>query len=212
VDAKNADIMRKANIPDWYIESCNKIKYLFPKAHATAYMIASYICGWYKIYYPIDFYLSYFSIKPDVFDVATIAAGPFAIKEKLDEIQKRLKDPKTKSTVTAKEQSLIDIFNVALEAYARGIKFKNINLEKSDAENFVKEGNDLIIPFKCIDGLGIAVAKSIIEARKEKPFRNKEDLSNRTLVSSKVMTEFINLGILDGMEESDQMSLSSIFD
>lgn len=200
-------LLKDNNIPNWYIESCQKIQYLFPKAHAAAYVVMAWKIAWFKIYYPLHFYASFFSIRSEVFDIQTIVEGKSSIMMKLNDIKKRMNDPKTKALVKNKESDLIQIYEMALEMIARGFTIKNIDLNKSEAEEFVVEGNSLIPPFSSIDGLGQAVANSIVEARKEKPFVSKEDISKRTKITKTHFKFLQDLGIISHLDDDDQLSL-----
>ncbi|GMO14349.1 MAG: PolC-type DNA polymerase III [Mycoplasmoidaceae bacterium] len=208
------DILKKNNVPEWYIESCKKIRYLFPKAHATAYMTQAYIAGWYKIYHPLDFYAAWLSCKPKAFDLQTITKDKKNIIEKITNIEHRMYSKELKDSVTSKEKELLDVYKVVLEAQCRGIIIKPIDLNKSDIEKFIidREGNSLIAPFTAIDGLGGAVGQSIIEERKNALFKSKEDLKNRTKINKNHFKELIELGTLDGLSDTDQISMSDFFD
>lgn len=195
--------MKEANIADWYIESCHKIKYMFPKAHACAYVMSALRIAWFKVYHPIWYYTAFFSVRVSDFDIITMIKGTEAIKERMAEIQNKGYE------ATNKENSIADSLKVALEATCRGIKFANIDLNRSEAINFVidEETNALIPPFRTIDGLGDTVAKTIVEARKEQPFLSKDDLQTRGKVSKTLMEKMDSMGILDGLPESNQLSL-----
>lgn len=200
-------ILQDTNIPEWYISSCQKIAYLFPKAHATAYVIMAWKIAWFKIHYPLHFYASYFSIRTDVFDIKTIVDGKSAIMEKIESIKARMNDPKQKGTVKTKEIDLIPIYEITLEMIGRGYSIKNIDLNKSDAKNFIVEDNYIIPPFSTIDGLGEAVANSIIEARNKKAFTSKEDIKSRTKITNTHFKILDELGIISHLDDDDQLSL-----
>ncbi len=198
-----AEKMKEANIPDWYIESCHKIKYMFPKAHACAYVMSAIRIAWFKLYQPINYYAAFFSIRVDDFDIETMIKGEQAIKEKLIDLQNKGYE------ATNKETNIIETLKIALEATCRGIKFANIDLNISEATKFIKTGeeNVLIPPFSTIDGLGITVAQTIVEERKNKPFISKEDLQKRGKVSKTLTDKMTSMGILDEMPDSNQLSL-----
>lgn len=195
------------NIPNWYIESCQKIKYLFPKAHAAAYVVMAWKIAWFKIYYPLHFYSSFFSIRSEVFDIETIVEGKSAIMIKLNDIKKRMSDAKTKAIVKQKEIDLIQIYEMALEMTSRGFSIKNIDLNKSQINEFIIEENSLIPPFSTIDGLGDAVATSIVQARNERPFVSKEDILKRTKITKTHFNILQKLGIISHLDDDDQLSL-----
>ena len=208
-------VVQDAHVPEWYIDSCIKIAYLFPKAHATAYVFDSWRIAWYKLYYPLAFYGCYFTIKAADFDLEVCWRGKQAIIEKMAKI-KEFKDSKeTKHTDEIKKNDLYkyEVFEVMLEALARGFKFGKIDLYKSDAKNFVIDNKTktLIPPFITIPSLGEIVANSIVEQRKLKPFRTKEELLRRTKMSQTNLN-FLNVnGVLDDLKEEDQMSLFEDF-
>ena len=207
IPEKYIEDLRNANIPQWYLDSCNKIKYLFPKAHATAYVIMAWRIAWFKIHYPLAFYAAYFSIRCEVFDIYTITSGIEVIKEKIIDIKKRLNDKSTKKTVTNKEKDLVSIYEVALEMYLRGFKVKKPDLNKSLAKQFVIDGNSIIIPFNKIDKLGDVGAESIVNERTRRPFASKEDLMSRTKISKTILETLESMGVLDDLQEDNQLSL-----
>jgi DNA polymerase-3 subunit alpha (Gram-positive type) len=149
----------------------------------------------------------YFSVRPAVSDLPTILRGPEAIRSKLHDVKTRLADYQTKGLVKKKEEDLIPIYELALEMYARGYKFTNINLEKSQAFNYVIEGDTLIPPFKVLDGMGEQAAKSIVDERSKKPFTSKADLANRTDITKSLMITLNEMHVLDHLDEDNQMSL-----
>lgn len=194
--------LRDGNIAEWYIDSCHKIKYMFPKAHAVAYVMSALRIAWFKVYHPIWYYTAFFSIRCADFDIEAMIKG-------YDEIKKKILDIEAKGfEATNKELSVVDVLKIALEATARGIQFAPIDLNKSDSIRFViDEGNRLIPPFRTIDGLGDTVAKNIIEEREKSAFLSIEDVQRRAKVSGTLIDKMKTMGIFDGMEESNQMSL-----
>ena len=162
--------------------------------------------AWFKIYYPLYFYSSFLSIRTQSFDIRSIIAGKHAIEDKINDIKKRYYNNKTKSTVTNKEWDLLPIYEICLEMVARGYAIKNIDLNKSLATEFVVEDSHLIAPFSAIDGLGEAVANSIVEARKERPFTSKEDLMERTKLTKTHLSILNELGVLKHLEDDNQIS------
>ena len=195
--------MQEAGIPEWFIESCFKIKYMFPKAHAAAYVTSAFRIAWYKVHKPLVYYCTYFSTRFQDFDVEAMLGGYDAIKNKILEIQNKGYD------ATNKETSVLETLKLALEASARGIKFKNIDIEKSDGANFVLDEGDnaLIMPFRCLDGLGDSVATKIIEERNIKPFFSIEDFSNRGKVNQTTVDKLRLLGVFGNLPETSQLSL-----
>ena len=201
IEFKN--ILKEAKIEDWFIESCGKIKYMFPKAHATAYVTAAWRIGWFKIHRPIEYYATFFSIKCFSFDLETMEMGYDKIKERVTALKE------DKYSLSVKEQDLITTLEVALEMTARGFKFGGIDLEKSDARYFVIDDDrkTLIPPFRAIDGLGDTVAKNIIEERNKGAFLSIEDLQKRGKLSSTTIEKMRFMGILKHLPESSQLSL-----
>ncbi len=197
------ELLKEYNIPDWYIKSCQKIKYMFPKAHAAAYVTSAFRIAWYKVHKPLVYYATYFSTRFTDFDIDVMIKGYDAIRSKMMDIQTKGFD------ATNKEQSLLETLKVALEASARGVKFKCIDLLKSDGKNFVmeKEENALIMPFSSLDGLGEAVATKIIEERNQKAFYSVEDFQNRGKVNQTTLEKMRSLHVFDGMPETSQLSL-----
>ena len=196
--------MREAKVPEWYIESCHKIKYMFPKAHACAYVMSAIRIAWFKVYKPLYYYAAFFSIRVDDFDIDTMIKGYNAIKTRYDDLMAKGFE------ATNKETNIIESLHIALEATARGIKFAPISLEKSDATRFIvdtEHENTLIPPFKTIDGLGLTVAKTIVEAREQGPFLSKEDLQKRGKVSKTLTDKMTEMGILNELPDSNQLSL-----
>ncbi len=200
--ANHKELMKKNNVPEWFINSCEKIKYLFPKAHATAYVMMAYRVAWFKLYHPLKYYAGFFSIRCNEFDVGVMVSGHDAIKRKIVEIK-----TKKPNEVTNKEADLLVTLELANEMYLRGFKFSNIDLEKSSATKFVIENNSLIIPFRAIEGLGNTVAQNVIEEREKSPYISIEDLQNRGKINATTIDRLRLLGVLDGIPESSQLSL-----
>ena len=201
------EIMKAHKIPQWYLDSCNLIKYMFPKGHAVAYVTQAVRVGYYKIYYPLEFYATFFSVRCDHYDIQAMIKGEQAIIDRLDEL--KLKSRSKTEKLSPKETDLIKTLSMALEMVQRGYKFENINLYKSDSKNFVvdKENKALIPPFITIDGLGESNAQTVIEAREEGMFHSKEELLRRTRLSSTNVEELSKMGVLDDLDESDQLTL-----
>lgn len=199
--------MKDANIESWFIDSCRKIKYMFPKAHATAYVTSAFRIAYYKVHYPAYFYASWFSTKATDFDIETMIKGYDAIKARILEITSKGYD------ASNKESGILECLKVALEMAARGIKVSNIDLNKSKATTFdVADDLTLIPPFSTIEGLGDTVAKTIVEEREKGSFLSIDDLQKRGKVSSTLIEKMRNMHILDGMDESSQLSLFNGFD
>ncbi len=200
--AEYVEILKKADIEPWFIESCRKIKYMFPKAHAVAYVINAFRLAYYKVHKPAVYYAAQFSAEYDDFDVEAMIKGYEAVKQRIIEINEKGYD------ATNKESSVLECLKVALEALARNIKFKPVNLYKSHYHDFViDDDGNLIPPFRAIDGLGEVVAKNIVEEREKGEFISIEDLQKRAKLSSTLIEKLRSMGILDGMDESSQLTL-----
>ncbi|MGM0217027.1 PolC-type DNA polymerase III [Enterococcus sp. AZ126] len=192
--------MKENNVPDWYIDSCSKIKYMFPKAHAAAYVLMALRVAYFKVYFPILYYCAYFSVRADDFDLVSMSQGKEAVKARMKEIQDKGLEASTK------EKNLLTVLELANEMIERGFKFGMIDLYKSDAENFVIDGDTLIAPFRAVPSLGLNVAKSIVEARNE-PFLSKEDLASRGKVSKTLIEYMTENGVLKDLPDENQLSL-----
>ena len=195
--------MRDAGIEDWFIESCRKIKYMFPKAHAAAYVISAFRIAYFKVHHPLLYYAAYFSIRCDDFDVESMIKGETAIRAKIEELQGKGYD------ISNKESNTLDVLNVALEMTARGFTFKNIDIEKSHSKYFLidDDKNSLIMPFRSLDGLGAQVCNQIVLEREKGKYISIEDLQNRGKVNTSAVERMRALGILRGLPESSQLSL-----
>ncbi|MBR3661129.1 MAG: PolC-type DNA polymerase III [Bacilli bacterium] len=197
-------VMEEHNIPDWYIESCHKIQYMFPKAHACAYVMSAMRIAWFKVYQPLNYYATFFSIRVVDFDIDTMIKGYDAIKLRIEDLENKGYE------ITKKEGDVLESLKIALEATARGIKFGNIDLYKSDATKFIKsdtEENTLIPPFRAIDGLGDAVGKGICTEREIREFLSIEDLQKRSKVSATLIEKLRTMKVLKDLPESNQLSL-----
>ncbi|RYM07151.1 PolC-type DNA polymerase III [Sporolactobacillus sp. THM7-7] len=193
--------MRENDVPDWYVQSCLKIKYMFPKAHATAYVLMAFRIAYFKVHYPILFYATYFSVRADDFDIDVMKRGEEAIQAKMDEIEQKGND------ASPKEKSLLTVLELALEMCARGFRFQSVDLYRSDATHFLVDGDSLIPPFSAIPGVGTNAAKSIAKARDGGEFLSKEDLQRRAKISKTVLEYLDGQGCLEGMPEANQLSL-----
>jgi DNA polymerase-3 subunit alpha (Gram-positive type) len=197
------DLMKEKEVPDWYIESCDKIQYMFPKAHATAYVMMASRIAWFKVHHPIYYYSAYFSIRTSDYDIEAMIKGYDTIKSKIIDIRNKGYD------ASNKENSILDVLKSALEFTARGFKFGNIDLYKSDSTKFIIDDDNktLIPPFRTIDGLGDIVAKKIVEERDISSFFSIEDLQNRAKVSQTLIDKMRIMGMLSDMPETSQLSL-----
>ncbi|MGX6980078.1 PolC-type DNA polymerase III [Vagococcus elongatus] len=193
--------MREEGVPEWYIDSCLKIKYMFPKAHAAAYILMALRVAYFKVHFPVLYYAAYFSVRAVDFDLVAMSKGKEAVKARMKEIMDKGLEASTK------EKNLLTVLEIANEMLERGFEFKMVDLYKSDANDFIIEGNALIAPFRAIPSLGENVAKQIIAAREEKEFLSKEDLSTRGKVSKTIIEYLTENGVLDGMPDENQLSL-----
>lgn len=192
--------MRAHGVPEWYIDSCNKIKYMFPKAHAVAYVIMAFRIAWFKVHRPLAFYAAYFSIRAKAFDAQFMCQGMETVITKMKELQSR--------EISAVEQDMLVTLEVCYEFYKRGFTFHSIDLEKSDAVNFVIEGNGLIPPFVSVAGLGETAARSIAQARQGRRFISVEELSISCPKVSKTHIEQLKaMGAFGEMPDSSQITL-----
>ena len=198
------DQMREAQVPEWFIASCKKISYLFPRAHAVAYVMMAFRIAWYKINYPLAFYASYFSIRAKAFDLK-IMMGSLA--EQQQEF-KRLKALADKYEASQKEKDLMSALEVSLEMKQRGYSFANVELYKSQARRFmIKDETSLLPPFVAVTSLGEKVADAIVAEREQAEFLSIKDLRRRTKMSQTIANRMVELGCLGDLPEDEQMSL-----
>lgn len=190
------------DVPDWYIDSCKKIKYMFPKAHAAAYVMMAWRIAWFKVFYPLAYYTAYFSIRASAFSYETMCFG----KERLEYNMKELQS-KGKENQTTKEQDTIKDMRLVQEMYARGFEFAPIELEIAHDKNFQIIDGKIMPSLSAIDGLGEKAAEGIVNAIKDGPFLSKEDFRNRTKASKTITDKMCELGILQNLSESNQLSL-----
>ena len=202
LSAEQEALMKEHNIPEWYIQSCKKIKYMFPKAHAAAYVMMAFRIAWFKVYYPKAFYAAYFSVRADNFDANIVSKGMDAIKRAIQDIERKGKD------ASNKDKDMLTILEVALEMYARGIKCLPVDLYKSEATRFLITDDGILPPFTALQGLGAAAANNIVEARKEVgTFISIEELKAKAGISKAVIEILENHGCLKGLDQSSQLSL-----
>lgn len=197
------EAMKANNVPEWYIESCGKIKYMFPKAHAAAYVMMALRVAYFKVHHPIYYYCAYFSIRAKAFDIKTMGAGLDAIKRKMQEIAEKRKNNEASNV----EIDLYTTLEIVNEMWERGFKFGKLDLYRSDATEFIINGDTLIPPFVAMDGLGENVAKQLVRARQEGEFLSKTELRKRGGLSSTLVEKMDEMGILGNMPEDNQLSL-----
>ncbi|MDO4280129.1 MAG: PolC-type DNA polymerase III [Peptococcaceae bacterium] len=193
--------MHESNIPQWFIDSCKKIKYLFPKAHAVAYVMMAYRIAWFKINYPLAFYASYFSVRGiEDFDIGIIQQGEEGVRQAILDLYAQ------GNALTAKEKSKITVLEVALELYTRGFKVLPVSLEQSSATDFIISEDSLLPPFISIDGLGTSQAEDIVRGREQKAYTSLEDLKKRGKTGDTMIEKFKQLGIVEQLPERDQIA------
>ena len=198
----HVETMKEANIPEWFINSCAKIKYMFPKAHAAAYVMSAFRIAWYKVHMPVYFYASWYSSKATDVDVVSMIKGYDAIKQRLEDILVKGYE------ATNKENGQAESLKVALEATARGIKFLPVDLYKSEATVWVAASDtEIYPPFNAIEGLGDTVAQNIVRERENGTFLSIEDVQKRGKVSQTLIDKMKEMGILKDLPESNQLSL-----
>ena len=199
---EHVQTMKDNGVPQWYIDSCFKIKYMFPKAHAAAYMIATLRLGWYKVHTPEEYYAAYFTVRADEFDAELATSDMRNIKAVIREL-----DAKGRGA-TVKEQNKLATLQILNEARERGVVFLPVDLYKSDSRKFLMEGKQVRLPFTTLKGLGEAAAISLVESRADGcRFMSKSDVQMRSGVSKGVMEILEDAGVLSGMAESNQVSL-----
>ena len=201
-------LMEEHNVPRWYIESCKKIKYMFPKAHAVAYCIMAVRVAWFKVYYPEYYYVSYFTLRCDAYELETMLKDADSIYARMKELQAKMNS--RENPISKKEKDIFNTIEVCYEMVSRGYRLINIDLYKSLATEFrvnPDNNHEIIPPFTIIDGLGANVAISIVEAREKMPFLSKEDLSDRTQLSNTLIKKLDDLHVLDDLDDSNQVSL-----
>ena len=195
-------MMKDHDVPDWYIKSCEKIKYMFPKAHAAAYVTNAFRIAWFKVHKPLAYYAAFFSIRAvDDFDSEIMIFGKEKVKNKMKEIDM------LGNNATQKDKTMYPVLELVLEMYERGFEFLPMDLYNSDATKFQIEEGKLRPPLNSIPGLGTVAAKGIAEARKEGKFMSIDDLKIRAKIGNSVTDLLKQFGCLKGMSQSNQMSL-----
>ncbi len=192
--------MREYEVPDWYIDSCKKIKYMFPKAHAAAYVMMAVRIAYFKVYYPLAYYATYFTIKVDDFDAQLICKGHDAVRDQLNEWS-------DEQQLSNKDKSQYTILESALEMYARGFEFKRVDLYRSAASDFLVDDGKILPPLRSLQGVGKNAAESIVEARKDGEFISISDIKSRSIANRSVIEALKLHGTLDGLPEDNQLSL-----
>ena len=194
--------MRDHGVPEWYIESCLKIKYMFPKAHAAAYMISTLRLGWYKVHRPVEYYAAYFTVRGEDFDAAVVVKGKEAVRAKMLEIQQKGKE------ASAKDNASYATLQIVNEMLARGIEVLPIDIYKSDARKYLVEDGKIRLPFGSLPGVGGAAAASLAAARENGgEFISVDDFQARAKVGKAVIETLKETGAFQGLPDSSQMTL-----
>lgn len=198
---EHIEAMKAHDVPQWYLDSCMKIKYMFPKAHAAAYMISTLRLGWYKVHRPTEYYAAYFSVRGENFDGATVLKGINAVKEKMKNIKAKGYE------ATAKDEAEYSNLQIINEMLARGIEVLPVDIYKSEAKMFVIEGNKIRLPFSSLSGVGDAAAEVLAEEGKHGEYLSVDELQRRTKVSKSVIETLREVGALASLPESSQLTL-----
>ncbi|WP_418693092.1 PolC-type DNA polymerase III [Agathobaculum sp.] len=196
--------MNEQHVPEWYIDSCKKIKYMFPKAHAVAYVMMAFRIAWFKVHRPLAFYSAYFSIRAKGFDASCMIKGDKVCLDKMSELRQKERD----KTISAAEKDMMTTLEVCHEFYRRGFTFEPMDVYKSDATRFLVTETGLIPPFTSMPGIGEQAALSIVEERKNGKFLSAEELIVRCPKASKAVVELLEqIGALGSMPKTTQMTL-----
>lgn len=196
--------MNEQHVPEWYIDSCKKIKYMFPKAHAVAYVMMAFRIAWFKVHRPLAFYSAYFSIRAKGFDASCMIKGDKVCLDKMTELRGKERD----KTISAAEKDMMTTLEVCHEFYRRGFTFEPMDVYKSDATRFLVTETGLIPPFTSMPGIGEQAALSIVEERKNGKFLSAEELIVRCPKASKAVVELLEqIGALGSMPKTTQMTL-----
>jgi DNA polymerase-3 subunit alpha (Gram-positive type) len=200
--------MREYQVPEWYIDSCRKIKYMFPKAHAAAYVMMAFRIAWFKVHIPKAYYAAYFTIRAKAFDAEFMIFGKEKVKAKMKEIEMQ------GMQAAPKDKDMYDDLELVLEMYERGIKFLPIDLYKSHATNFLVEEEGIRPPINSISGMGGVAAEGIYnavqEAMQETAISSVEDLRKRAKIGNTAIDSLKKFGCLNGLPEKDQLSFFDI--
>jgi len=193
--------MRKHDVPEWYISSCKKIKYMFPKAHAAAYVISAIRLAWFKVYHPVEFYCAYFSAAPEGMDMSLLMNGKEGCKAELEKLES------TGAKLSQKEKATSDAMQIAFEIFSRGIEILPVDLFKSDAKLFLPENGKIRLPFISISGLGESAALNIAETVKKESIFSVEEFKEKSGIGKGVLETLRNNGVLDSLPESNQLTM-----
>lgn len=193
--------MAEHNVPDWYVWSCEQIKYMFPKAHAAAYVMMAYRIAYCKINYPLAYYGAYFGIRADAFSYEIMCQGKEKLQYYIDDYNRR------SATLSKKEQDTMKDMKIVQEMYARGFEFEPLDIYKAQATKFLIVNGKLMPPLSSIDGMGEKAAEAVAEASKDGTYLSLDDFRQRTKASKTVIDTMVELGILADLPASNQLSL-----
>ncbi len=193
--------MREQSVPEWYIESCKKIKYMFPKAHAVAYVMMALRIAYFKVYYPLAYYAAYFSIRASAFDYELMCLGKDVLEKHLSDYKKRINE------LTKKEQDVWKDMKIVQEMYARGFEFEPIDIFTASAHRFKIVNGKLMPSLSTIDGLGDKAADGVAEAAREGKFHSREEFKERCKITQTAVDTMHRLGLLGNLPESNQLSM-----
>ncbi len=197
------EAMREKDVPEWYIWSCKQIKYMFPKAHAVAYVMMAWRIAWFKVFHPLAYYAAYFSIRAKAFSYEDMCMG----KEKLNNRMKEIQNT-PKFEVKNADLDLLREMKIADEMYARGFEFMPLDIYRAKAKDFQIIDGKIMPPYSAIDGMGEKAAKEAAEASKGEPFTSMENFRDRTKAPKSVVDKMKELGLMGDLEESDQLSFN----
>ncbi|MBP5305691.1 MAG: PolC-type DNA polymerase III, partial [Lachnospiraceae bacterium] len=198
--------MRACNVPEWYMDSCNKIKYMVPKAHAVAYVMMALRIAWFKVYQPLAYYAAYFSIRASAFDYEIMCLGKTKLEDEMRKIKMKGYD------ASQKEGDMLKDMRIVQEMYARGYSFVPIDITKAEAKHFIIYDDKHLMPaINSIDGMGDKAAMGIVDALKDGPFFSKDDLKQRSKTTQTTIDTMTRLHLLDGLPDSNQISLTDLF-
>ena len=197
--ADQETVMQEHGVPHWYIESCRRISYLFPKAHAAAYVMMGWRIAWFKVHHPLAYYATYFSVRAGDFAADIVLQGLRGVNQALAAIEEKGNE------ATPKDKGLVTVLEIAREMMARGFRFHPIHLENSHATRFLMESDGLLIPFAALPGLGVSAAQHIIDARQQQTFLSIDDLRQRARLSKSVVELLRTHGALKNLGETSQL-------
>lgn len=195
------EAMRAAGVPEWYMESCRRIKYMFPKAHAAAYVMMAFRIAWFKVYEPLAYYAAYFSIRASAFNYELMCQGREKLEYYLADFKRRSNE------LSKKEQDTVKDMKIVQEMYARGFEFMSIDLYRAKARHFQIIDGKIMPSLSSIDGMGDKAAEAVVDAAAEGKFLSQDDFRQRSKVSTTIVDKMVELGILEGLPISNQMSL-----